>query len=122
MLRVLRPGGWLLLTTPNDRSRFPYYRLLRLVCVDEATRLATWGDVRRGYSVAELERLLGTPPVAIRSFVNPLTVLCHDIAFSRLPERARRGLCALLSPLNSAGWRLRGRGIRTAASWQKPAS
>jgi GT2 family glycosyltransferase/SAM-dependent methyltransferase len=119
-IRVLRPGGWLLLSTPNDRSRFPYYRLLRLICVDEATRLATWGDVRRGYSVEELERLLGGRATEVRTFVNPLTVVGHDIAFSRLPEPARRALCAVVSPLSWAGLLLRGGGIRTAASFQKP--
>lgn len=119
--RVLRPDGWLLLSTPNNQSRFPYYRLLRLICVDEETRLATWGDVRRGYSLEDLMRLLGGPAKRVRTFVNPLTVVCHDVAFSRLPEPARRALCALVSPLSVAGLLLRGRGIRTAAGWQKPA-
>jgi GT2 family glycosyltransferase/SAM-dependent methyltransferase len=119
-VRVLRPGGWLLLTTPNERSRFPYFRVLRPVCAAEADQLAEWGDVRRGYSVAELERLLGLPCAERRGFVNPLTVLCHDVSFSRLPRRVRRGLCALLFPLSWAGFRLGRGGIRTAASWQKP--
>lgn len=119
-LRVLRPEGWLLLTTPNERSRFPYYRMLRPICVSEEEQVAAWGDVRRGYSVDDLERLHGSRPAATRTFVNSLTVLSHDISFSRLPKRLRRGMCALLSPLAVAGSRLRRGGIRTAASWQKP--
>jgi GT2 family glycosyltransferase len=58
-LRVLRPGGWLLLTTPNERSRFPYYRVLRPFCAEEADQIAAWGDIRRGYSLGALERLFG---------------------------------------------------------------
>jgi GT2 family glycosyltransferase/SAM-dependent methyltransferase len=119
-LRVLRPGGWLLLATPNERSRFPYYRVLRRISAEEADQIAAWGDVRRGYSLEDLERMLGLRPAAVCSFVNPLTVLAHDIYFSRLPEWIRRGLCTLLSPLSWAGARVRRRGIRTAASWQKP--
>jgi GT2 family glycosyltransferase len=120
-MRVLRPGGWLLLTTPNERSRFPYYRLLRPVCLSEQEQLRTWGDVRRGYAVSDLERLFGVAATSVRTFLNPLTVVCHDIAFSRLPEPVRRALCAAASPLSRIGLRVRGRGIRTAASWQKPA-
>ena len=30
--RVLWPGGWLLVTTPNETWRFPYYRALRRFC------------------------------------------------------------------------------------------
>jgi GT2 family glycosyltransferase/SAM-dependent methyltransferase len=120
--RVLRPGGWLLLTTPNERSRFPYYRVLRPICAKEDDQIAAWGDIRRGYSPADLERLVGRPPVAVRSFVNPMTVPAHDIYFSRLPRRIRRALCTAFVPLTWAGSRLlRRRGIRTAASWQKPA-
>jgi hypothetical protein len=51
-------------------------------------------------------------------------VLGHDLAFSRLPGRLRRLLCAALLPLTLAGYTLhrrRGRGTETAAFWRKAA-
>lgn len=121
-LRVLRPGGALLVSTPNENWRFPYYGLLRPLCPSEAAVMAEWGHVRRGYRLEALESIVGFPADRIANFITPLTVPGHDIAFSRLPPRLRTLACALLMPLTGLGYLLHrpeGRGTETAAAWRK---
>ncbi len=123
-LRVLRPRGVLLVSSPNERWRFPYYAPLRMVCPTDTEIMAEWGHVRRGYGLDELERLIGLPRLGFATYISPLTALGHDIAFSRLPYRARRSLCVLLSPLTWLGYavhRPSAKGTETASAWQKPA-
>jgi ubiquinone/menaquinone biosynthesis C-methylase UbiE len=59
--RVLRPGGALLVSTPNENWRFPYYTFLKPWCPPEEKLFAEWGPVRRGYSRKEIEELIGFP-------------------------------------------------------------
>ena len=81
-LRVLKPGGYLLVSTPNEHWRFPYYRFMTPICPTEEEMFAEWGHVRRGYSLEELEALIGLPCERSATFISPVTVLCHDVAFS----------------------------------------
>lgn len=121
-LRVLRPGGWLLLTTPNDRWRFPFYDVLRPICPSDEDVMREWGHVRRGYSLEQLERVVGRPPVVHRDFINAMTVVGHDVSFSRLPWRLRRLACVMLTPLTWVGYGLQRSstpGTETAAAWVK---
>ncbi|PLS76615.1 MAG: hypothetical protein CYG61_00795 [Actinobacteria bacterium] len=120
--RVLRPGGQLLLSSPNDAWRFPYYRAFRRVCPTDAEIMADWGHVRRGYALAELDRLAGTGHDAAHTFITPLTVIAHDVAFSRLPRRVRRAAGLALAPLTWAGYALHrpsALGTETAVRWTK---
>jgi GT2 family glycosyltransferase/SAM-dependent methyltransferase len=122
-LRVLRPGGIVLVTSPSRRWRFPYYRALAPICPTDDDVMADWGHVRRGYEVAELTRLFGRPPVKVVGFISPLTALGHDLAWARLPEPARRVLCGVVSPLTWAGYALQPAtrvGTELAACWRKP--
>ncbi|MBD0390076.1 MAG: class I SAM-dependent methyltransferase [Nostoc sp. C3-bin3] len=121
-LRVLRPGGFLLISTPNENWRFPYYGFMKSICPSEAEVMAEWGHVRRGYTLDELKNLIGLPCQNSATFINPLTVLCHDVAFSRLSERKRQFFCKMLSPLTWLSYSLHqphATGTETASAWQK---
>jgi hypothetical protein len=50
------------------------------------------------------DRLLAIPRVHSATFISPLTVLCHDFAFSRLSEWRKRAICCALSPLTWTGY------------------
>jgi SAM-dependent methyltransferase len=119
--RVLRPGGFMLVSTPNETWRFPYHRALRTLVPTEEELFARWGHVRRGYSVAELTRLIGVAPAATATFINPVTSIAHDIGFSRLPQRVRRILGALAFPVAWGGYVLHEQnapGTETASCWR----
>jgi hypothetical protein len=81
--------------------------------------------VRRGYTVADYTALFGRSPRLRADFINRVTVVCHDLAFSRLPGRARRAACALVAPLTWTAYAVQPRGARgteSAVSWRKPAA
>lgn len=121
-LRVLRPGGFLLVSTPNENWRFPYYPVMQSICPSEDEIMAEWGHVRRGYNLEELTNLIGLPCQNYATFINSLTVLVHDIAFSRLSERKREFFCTMLSPLKWASYSLhqpQAFGTEAAYAWQK---
>jgi SAM-dependent methyltransferase len=122
-LRVLRPGGWVLVSTPDrERWRYPYYGVFRPVCPPEEELFAEWGHVRRGYTQAELDALFGSPAEVSVSFINPLLALSHDVSFSRLSPRRRKLLHALFAPVSLVGWLAHGRrtrGTEIAAAWRK---
>jgi SAM-dependent methyltransferase len=123
-LRVLRPGGVILLSAPNPNWRFPYYGALKPLCPGEGDVMAEWGHVRRGYSLPELQNLVGFPCEANADFINKATVIAHDFAFSKLPGALRRLGCMLLWPLTWAGYALQTSktpGTETASCWRKQA-
>ncbi len=102
--RVLRPGGVLLVSFPTTCFRYPRLRLLRPLLPAEATILAQWGHVRRGYDLADLQRLWPTLRVRdVHHFQNALTAVAHDVAFARWPTAVRRAVCTLLLPLTWLG-------------------
>ncbi|MER3435138.1 MAG: SAM-dependent methyltransferase [Leptolyngbya sp. ERB_1_1] len=120
--RVLRPNGFLLVSTPNEHWRFPYYALMQPICPPESEVMAEWGHVRRGYTLSELTQLIEVPCQGSATFINPITVVGHDISFSNLPNRVQRSLCNLLSPLiwlSYALHRPESKGTETASAWQK---
>jgi SAM-dependent methyltransferase len=121
-LRVLRPGGFLFISTPNENWQFPYYKFMQPICPSEAEVMAEWGHVRRGYTLAELQALINLPCQGYATFINPLTVFCHDVAFSRLSHRQRKLLFTMLSPLTWLSYYLHKphtKGTETASAWQK---
>ncbi|KAB8319056.1 class I SAM-dependent methyltransferase [Tolypothrix campylonemoides VB511288] len=121
-LRVLRPGGFLLISTPNENWRFPYYQFMKSICPSDAEMMAEWGHVRRGYTLEELKALINLPCQRYATFINPITVINHDIAFSRLSHRQRKVFSTLLSPLTWLSYYLhqpQAMGTETASLWQK---
>ena len=121
-LRVLKPGGFLLISTPNENWRFPYYEFMKSICPSEADVMNEWGHVRHGYTLEELKALIDLPCQGYATFINPLTVLCHDIAFSRLSDFQRQLFCTMLSPLTWVSYALhnpQAKGTETASAWQK---
>ena len=121
--RVLKPNGFLMVSTPDSSTwRFPYYGLMKPICPPEAAVMAEWGHVRRGYTLAQLKTLIPLPCQQYATFINPVTVLCHDIAFSNLPRSLSYLLCCLLSPITWAAYFLHkptSSGAETASVWQK---
>jgi SAM-dependent methyltransferase len=123
ILRVLKPDGVILLSTPNDRWRYPYFRIFAPICPTEEELFLEWGHVRRGYAMEDLAALFGDWPEATSTFNNALTVVSHDVAFSRLPWRVRHGLCMLLWPVTFLGYRMRSlRGTEIVGRWRAPAA
>jgi len=121
-LRVTRPGGVVLLSTPTAAWRYPYFDLMRPVCPPESELMAQWGHVRRGYAARDLARLFGRPPEVKASFINPLTAFAHDVAFSRLGRRKRKLLHALAAPVTALGYLCHHPalpGTETAAAWRR---
>jgi hypothetical protein len=95
---------------------------MKSICPSEADVMAEWGHVRRGYTLDELKNLIRLPCKSSATFINPLTVLCHDVAFSNLSYRKRQLICKLLSPLTWLSYSLHkpeSIGTETASAWRK---
>ncbi|MEQ8755154.1 MAG: class I SAM-dependent methyltransferase [Coleofasciculus sp. G1-WW12-02] len=123
-LRVLRSGGFILVSTPNENWRFPYYRFMKPICPSDTDVMAEWGHVRRGYTLDELKSLIGLSCQSYATFINPITVLCHDVAFSHLSPLKREFLCSLLSPITWLSYiqhKPEAKGTETASTWQNGA-
>jgi SAM-dependent methyltransferase len=121
-VRVTRPTGVVLVSTPNIDWRYPFYRFMKPLCPPENELMAGWGHVRRGYSAQELADLFGASPDRSATFINPVTSFYHDVAFSRLRRRTRMVIYALTAPLVSVGYLAHlpsTRGSETAFTWRR---
>lgn len=120
--RVARPGGAILVSTPNADWHYPFYRFMRWFCPHERVLMAEWGHVRRGYEAADLARLFGAAPERAASFINSGTAFYHDVAFSSLPRRARLAFYAAAAPVAAAAYlahRPEMHGTETAFAWRR---
>ena len=106
ILRVLRPDGYLILSAPNERWRFPFYPGMGRICPSEHEIMNTWGHIRKGYSLAHLQSIIQRPRLAFESYINPLTVMAHDVGFSKLSPVLRQLICVLLIPMTALGYAL----------------
>ena len=123
-LRVLRPGGALLISSPNERWRFPYHRAMRRVCPSAAAVMADWGHVRSGYALAQLDAMTSLPHADAVSFITPWTAVSHDFAFSHLPAPLRELACAVVAPVVwiASMFDDGEHGTETVAVWIKPSA
>lgn len=120
-MRVTRPSGVILVSTPNADWRYPFYGVMKPLCPPESQLMAEWGHVRRGYSRRQLIDLFGAVPEQSASFINPVTSFYHDVAFSRLPRSARQMMYVLAAPAISIGYLAHSadtRGSETAFAWR----
>ncbi len=120
--RLLKKNGVLLLSSPNDQWRFPFYQSFGRFCPTDIEIMADWGHVRRGYSQPQVEQLVRQPIEAKATFINPLTVIGHDVAFSSLHPRVRHAVCLAIAPVSWLGYAIHrpdGRGTETAYRWRK---
>jgi SAM-dependent methyltransferase len=121
-LRVVRPGGHVLISTPEAKWHYPYFSVMKRHCPHESELMREWGHVRRGYRDPELTALFDRPPERRATFINPATAFFHDVSFSRLGRRRRKVLYALAAPLTAIGYlmhRPATRGTETAFAWRK---
>jgi SAM-dependent methyltransferase len=120
-LRVLSPGGSVLVSTPEASWRYPYFRFMRKHCPTELELMNEWGHVRRGYKVGDLVHLFGGVPQKSATFINPVTAFFHDVAFSRLSLRRRKILYAIAGPITLVSYLLHQPsmpGTETAFEWR----
>lgn len=89
-LRVVKPKGWLLISTPYEHWYYPHYGFMRRFCPPERVLMDEWGHVRRGYTREGVAELFGRQFDRKANFINPITSFYHDVAFSHLPRRVRR--------------------------------
>lgn len=124
-LRVLRPGGFVVVSSPNEHWRFPYYGVMRPVCPTDQQIMDEWGHVRRGYSIDQLRHLLGATLVATANYITPITAIGHDIAFSKLGGKQLFLACVLVSPLTWLGYFINhpdGPGEERVSCWRRDGS
>ena len=121
--RVIKPGGYVLLSTPCEHWRYPRYRSMRSICPSQPELMAEWGHVRTGYALGKLNEMFPGDQVAHAGFINRITAVNHDLAFSRLPRRVRKLLGILLIPPTWYGYLL-GAGdasnSEVAVAWRVP--
>lgn len=120
-MRVVKPGGWILISTPYDHWHYPHYGFMARVCPPERALMDEWGHVRRGYTRDQVAGLFGRRADRAANFINPVTSFYHDIAFSHLPRRARKlAYLAAAVPVLAAYalHRPATRGSEMACAWQ----
>jgi SAM-dependent methyltransferase len=121
-LRVTRPGGYVMVSTPDIGWHYPTHGWLRRFCPHESELMNEWGHVRRGYTRLQLARLFGSEPDDAATFINPVTAFYHDIAFSRLRRPARMLAYAAAAPLVAVAYALHRPatpGTEIALAWRK---
>jgi ubiquinone/menaquinone biosynthesis C-methylase UbiE len=119
-VRVTRPGGCVLVSTPRADWRYPFYSFMRPFCPPEQVLMDEWGHVRRGYTEEALNALFHRASDSSVSFINPITAFYHDVAFSHLGPRKRKLLYLVAAIPTAAAYAMHGRatwGTEIACAW-----
>jgi len=120
-LRVVKPRGWILVSTPYDHWHYPHYPFMRRFCPPERALMDEWGHVRRGYTSGEVATLFGREADRDANFINPVTAFYHDVAFSHLGRRTRKLIYLATAVPVLAAYALHRpstRGSEMACAWQ----
>ncbi len=83
--RVSKSGANIVLSTPSEQWRFPYFGLMRIFCKSEEQILNEFGHKKKGYSEEQLRKLFSGCNISEKKyFVDGLSALAYDIEFSNL--------------------------------------
>jgi len=83
--RISKSGANIVLSTPSEQWRFPYFGFMRLFCKPEEQILKEFGHKKKGYSEEQLKELFSGCNISEKKyFVSGLSALGYDIEFSRL--------------------------------------
>lgn len=83
--RISKKNANIVLSTPSEQWRFPYFGFMKFLCKPEEQILKEFGHRKKGYSEEQLRKLFSGCNISEkRYFVSGLSALGYDIEFSRL--------------------------------------
>lgn len=83
--RISKGGANIVLSTPSERWRFPYFGFMKFFCKSEEQTLKEFGHARKGYSEGQIRNLFpGLNTLEKKYFVSGLSAFGYDIEFSNL--------------------------------------
>lgn len=83
--RILKKNGSIALTIPTNNFKFPRFCFMRYVCPSEKWLMNSFGHVRNGYKLEEIEELFNNFSIERKIyFVNKIGELMFDLEYSKL--------------------------------------
>lgn len=83
--RVLKINGALVITTPSKHWKYPYYNFMKFISPNEKQLMKSFGHVRRGYDVSDIENLFKNFRIEkVQYFINKFAALFFDLEYSNL--------------------------------------
>ncbi len=85
MSRVLKKKASIVITTPSEFWKYPYYNFMKFITPSEKSVMNLFGHVRKGYSPSQIKKMFnGFKIEEMRYFVNKLSTLFYDLEYSKL--------------------------------------
>ena len=83
--RVLKSNGNLILTTPSNFWKFPYYSFMRFISPSEKSLLEFFGHVKKGYDLNQIKKLFNKLEIEeVKYFCDRVSALFFDLEYSNL--------------------------------------
>jgi len=83
--RVMKKNGNLIITTPSNFWKYPYYNFMKFITPSEKSLMNFFGHVRRGYSLLQIKKLFKEFRIEeTRYYVNRISALFFDLEYSNL--------------------------------------
>jgi ubiquinone/menaquinone biosynthesis C-methylase UbiE len=83
--RVMKKNGNLIITTPSNFWRYPYYSFMKFIAPSEKSLMESFGHLRRGYSLLQIKKLFKNFKIEqTRYYVNKISALFFDLEYSNL--------------------------------------